>query len=72
MKSQPGPRDVLANLRLTLQRLDLTGDFTHPTIADLRRILLERIAELEATEGLRAKTAKALKQTQEIWSPEAN
>jgi hypothetical protein len=64
MKTQSQPRNVLATLRLTLQRLDRTGDFSSPSLADLRRILLERIAELEATERLRAlqpilKTGKA-------------
>ena len=54
MKTQSQPRDVLATLRLTLQRLDRTGDFSSPSLADLRRILLKRIAELEATDRLRA------------------
>lgn len=60
MKTQSHHRNVLATLRLTLQRLERTGDFSSPTIAELRRVLLERIAELEVTERLRAKNAKAL------------
>jgi hypothetical protein len=41
------PRDVLALLRQTLVRLDRTGDSASPSIVDLRRIIVERIAELE-------------------------
>jgi hypothetical protein len=41
------PRDVLAELRLTLGRLDRTGDITSPSLANLRRIIVKRIAELE-------------------------
>ena len=44
-KAQPG--HVLAQLRQTLWRLDRTGDLTSPSIADLRRIIANRIAELE-------------------------
>jgi len=45
----PGPqRDKLEQLRLTLERLDRTGDLTSPSVAALRRIILDRIAELEA------------------------
>jgi hypothetical protein len=47
MKTQAEPRDVLAQLRQTLWRLDRTGDLTSPSIADLRRIISKRIAELE-------------------------
>jgi hypothetical protein len=44
----PGPqRDKLKQLRLTLERLDRTGDITSPSVAALRRITLDRIAELE-------------------------
>ena len=50
MKTQTQPRNVLAELRLTLGRLNRTGDFSHPTIANLRRILVQRIAELESAE----------------------
>ena len=41
-------RNMLEQLRLTLERLDRAGDMTSPTILDLRRIILDRIAELEA------------------------
>ena len=51
MKTQSQPRDVLAELRLTLGRLNRTGDFSHPTIANLRRIIVQRIAELESAEN---------------------
>jgi len=60
MKTQSQPGNVLTTLRLTLERLEQTGDFSSPSIVDLRRILLERVRELEAMEGLRAKNAKAL------------
>jgi hypothetical protein len=42
------PRDVLEELRQTLGRLDRTGDSASPSIAHLRRIIADRIAELEA------------------------
>lgn len=48
MKTQAQPRDVLAELRQTLWRLDRTGDFSSPSISGLRRIIAKRIAELEA------------------------
>jgi hypothetical protein len=49
----PGPqRDKLEQLRLTLERLDRTGDLTSPSVAGLRRIILDRIAELEAATPL--------------------
>jgi hypothetical protein len=48
-KPIPGPaRDTLQELRLKLERLERTGDLTSPSIADLKRIVLARIAELEA------------------------
>jgi hypothetical protein len=48
MKTQTQPRNVLAELRCILARLDRTGDLSSPSIANLRFILLERINELEA------------------------
>jgi hypothetical protein len=57
-KHQPSrvvpPRDVLKNLRLALERLERTGDLQSPSIADLRRIITQRIAELEALEAQQA------------------
>ena len=39
----PGPqRDKLEQLRLTLERLERTGDLTSPSVAGLRRIILDR------------------------------
>ena len=44
----PGPqRDELEHLRLKLERLDRTGDLTSPSVAALRRIILDRIGEIE-------------------------
>lgn len=50
---QTAPRDTLEQLRLALCRLDKAGDCTAPGQADLRQILVDRVAELEA------KTAQA-------------
>ncbi len=44
--------DCLTNLRLSLQMLEKTGDLSSPSIADLRRILLNRIAELKVVPKL--------------------
>lgn len=44
----PTLRDALAQLRLALHRLDRTGDLNAHSQADHRRILVARIAELEA------------------------
>jgi hypothetical protein len=41
-------RDTLADLRLTLERLEQAGDASSPTLADLKRIVHERITKLEA------------------------
>ena len=41
------PRDTLEQLRLALHRLDRTGNLTAPSQADLRRILVARIADLD-------------------------
>jgi hypothetical protein len=42
------PRKTLVELRLTLQRLERTGDMKSPSIAGLKRIVMDRITELEA------------------------
>jgi hypothetical protein len=39
--------DPLVELRAKLQRLEQTGDRISPTIADLKRIVSQRISELE-------------------------
>jgi hypothetical protein len=41
-------RDTLADLRLALERLEQAGDASSPTLADLKRIVHERITKLEA------------------------
>jgi len=41
-------RDTLADLRLTLELLEQAGDASSPTLADLKRIVHERITKLEA------------------------
>jgi hypothetical protein len=40
--------DSLAELRAKLQRLEQAGDSNSPTIADLKRIVAQRISEAEA------------------------
>jgi hypothetical protein len=60
MKNPSSTADLLMRLRLTLSRLDRTGDLKSPSIADLRRILLERILDLEAAERVRAGNVKPL------------
>jgi hypothetical protein len=48
-KPNSRPRcDPLGELRAKLLRLEQTGDRTSPTIAGLKRIVLEQIAEFEA------------------------
>jgi hypothetical protein len=39
--------DPLAELRAKLQRLEQTNDHASPVIADLTRIVVQRIAELQ-------------------------
>ena len=46
--------DAVAELRAKLQRLEETGDPASPTIADLKRIVLQRIAEIELSEEVTA------------------
>ncbi len=50
------PKDTIESLRLTLQRLEQTADSSHDpeASAELKRILLLRIATLEALEALKA------------------
>lgn len=48
--SRATPRDTLEQVRLALHRLDRTGDLKAASQADLRRILVARITELEAAE----------------------
>jgi hypothetical protein len=45
------PRRTLTELRFTLGRLERTGDPNSPSIANLRRIVLAQIAELEAAKA---------------------
>ena len=47
-KSTRSPLDVL---RATVQRIENSGEET-PALADLKRLLLERIRELESTANL--------------------
>jgi hypothetical protein len=50
------PKDTIDSLRLTLQRFEQTSDAAHDPEAriELKRILLLRIATLEALEALKA------------------
>ena len=50
------PKDTIESLRLTLQRLEQTADSSNDpeASAELKRILLLRIATLEALEALKA------------------
>jgi hypothetical protein len=52
------PKDTVESLRLTLQRLEQFSDPAHDAEAkaQLKRILMIRIANLEALEALRAET----------------
>lgn len=54
------PKDTIESLRLTLQRLEQTSDAAQDpeARAELRRILLLRIANLEALEALKSGTAQ--------------
>ncbi len=61
MVSRP-TREVLEGLRLTLQKLEQNFDSVEdePAMADLKRILLLRIADLEAAEALEAAGREAV------------
>ena len=50
------PKDTAESLRLTLQKLEQAADPAHDAAAraELKRILLMRIADLEALEALKA------------------
>jgi hypothetical protein len=43
------PKQYVESLHLTLERLDRTGDFNSPWIANLRDSLVQRIAEQEGS-----------------------
>ena len=43
------PKQYVDSLHLTLERLDRTGDFNFPWIANLRDLLVQRIAEQEGS-----------------------
>jgi hypothetical protein len=60
MRTQSQPRNSLTTLRLSLKRLEQIGDFSSPSLAELRRVLLGRKKDLEARERLTAKSDKAL------------
>jgi hypothetical protein len=40
----------LANLRTILEALDRAGDFTNPSIVNLRKLIVERVSSLEMSE----------------------
>jgi len=52
---QTRPDNTLGNLRTVLAALDRTGDFSLSSIAELRRILAERVFALERLEEIRSK-----------------
>jgi hypothetical protein len=63
--------DVLESLRVTLQKLEHGLDPIHdaPAMAELKRMVLLRIAELEAVDALQHAVVETAETAEVLWLP---